>query len=535
MVSHRALVAVFVAGLATIFLMSGPPVPSIAQPHEPAAVESSQHRLKRLPRSPSPKIDKVIPDEIIIKYKPQFLPPKDAVKERDKVLRSAGEVLRNKFGAESIFTNPDLGWILMKLPPGLSYSSVVDDLAKDERIEYATPDYEITLHGHTTAPPADWLWTNHFDPLFGSPYSSYSYLWGLDKIGMEQAWTLSHSQGGGVLIAILDQAIDDQHSDLKDNYDSVVGGISYCTSPPPSKKDWDHGTYVAGIIAAVGDNGSSPTSPTFVVGVNRKARFIPVRIACENPTIGKAIQGINYAKTKGAAVINGSWGLYLSASARSSASVSNLLSDLQTEIMSASTTLYVASAGNENRNLDACPEPKIFPQMFGLDNVIVVAATDPDDALWVEQPPIGDPCFPSNSADNPNRKSGDPPPVYGSNFGVTTVDIAAPGQNIFSVLPESEFGAMGNPIQKYVSIAGETSAAAPFVAGCAALLQSRQLAIHPLSPFTPQQLKSILMGNGTSLPVPGQVASGKRLNCFGALLKVPEDPPPTAPTNLRIK
>ena len=521
MISRRALVPVFVAGLATMILVLECPVPLIAQPYEPGAVAPSRPKLKRLPLPP-PKIDKVVPNQVVVKYKENSLPPKTAIRQRDEKLRDLGEVLRRKFNAESISTHPDLGWVLMKLPPSLLFTSVISDLAEDELIEYATPDYEITFHGHTTAPPADWLWTNHFESFYPTPYPSYPYLWGLDKIGMEQAWNLSNSQGGKILIAILDGAINYLHPDLGGNYDNTIGEKSYCTYPA-SGNALDHGTHVAGIIAARGDNGSLSTDSTFIVGVNRTAKFIPVRIACPAPSLANAIVGINYAKSKGAAVINASWGVYLSQSALidPNSPVSQLVSTLRTAIMNADMTLLVASAGNENRNFDASSDPKIFPQMFGLDNVIVVAATDPDDALWV----VGDP----SSSD------------FGSNFGKTTVDIAAPGMNIFSVLPQSQFGTMGTPIQKFVSVADGTSAAAPFVAGCAALLQSRQLAIHPFSPFTPQQLKSILRDTGDSLSgmVAGWVGSGRRLNCHHALQQVQEQGyvdvvPPMAPTALRV-
>lgn len=516
MVSRRALVPVFVAGLVTMTLVLEPPVPLIAQPYDPGSVAPFLPGLYRLQHPPAPKIDKIIPNQVVVKYKENFLPPKNAIRQRDEKLRDLGVVLQRKFHAESISTHSDLGWVLVKLPPGLSFESVVNDLAKDEQIEYATPDYEITFHGHTTAPPADWLWTNHFDPVYLPPYPSYPYLWGLDKIGMEQAWKLSHSQGGGILIAILDGAINYLHPDLGGNYDNTIGEMSYCTYTA-SGNALDHGTHVAGIIAAVGGNGSFWTDPTFVVGVNRTAKFTPVRIACPAPSLANAILGINYAKSMGAAVINTSWGLYLSQSALNNLAVSKLVSDLRTAISTANMTLLVASAGNEKRNLDASPEPKIYPQMFGLNNVIVVAATDPNDALWVEN-------YPS---------------VSGSNFGITTVDIAAPGKNIFSVLPQSQFGTTGSPIEKYVSIADGTSAAAPFVAGCAALLQSRQLAIHRYSPFTPQQLKSILRATGDPLSaaVAGQVGSGKRLNCHHALQQVEEQGdvvPPMAPTSLRV-
>jgi hypothetical protein len=493
MVSRRALIPVFVAGLATMILVLERPVPLTAQPSEPAVTEPSQPKLKRLPRPTAPNEAKVIPGEVVVKYKDQFLPRKHAVEQRDKALKDAGKILSKRFHAEIIATYPKFGWVRIQLPPGLSFKSAVDSLMKDEQIEYARPNYEITLHTHTTPPPPDdWLWTTHFESVYPAPYPSYSHLWGLDKIGMEQAWSLSNSQIGGVVIAILDTGIDYDHPDILENY---LSRISYCISSPSARDVDGHGTFVAGIIAARGNNGSSLTDEKFFVGVNQTATLMVIKIACGPPNIIDAINAVNYAVSHGATVINGSWGFY------GLLETDPYVIQLKNEIMAGTnTTLYVASAGNEGRNFDACSAPTIWPQMFNLPNLIVVAATNPDDYLWVT-PRIGLP----------------PPcqPYPASNYGASIVHLAAPGENIWGLVSESTY--TGNPIQDFIIVADGTSAAAPFVTGCAALLQSRQLQMHPLSPFTPQQLKSTLMDKGDPMPVTGQVASGNRLNCLHAL------------------
>jgi subtilisin family serine protease len=242
-----------------------------------------------------------------------------------------------------------------------------------------------------------------------------------------------------------------------------------------------------------------------------------IKIACPEPNIVDAIAGITYAVSHGARVINGSWGLY--GIAANDPYVVALKNAIQA---GSSTTLYVASAGNEHRSFEACASPTMWPQMFHLDNLIIVAATNPYDDLWVRTPKTGtNPCNPNNFPD-------------ASNYGPGFVHLAAPGENLWSVLPGSQIGNTGNPIIDFVSVASGTSGAAPLVAGCAALLQSRQLSINPAFPFSPSQLKSILMTSGTSISaLNNKVASGKRLNCYQALQSVPIAPAP--PTGLTVR
>lgn len=516
-----------IATLAILFWISWWLTPTVAQPLDSSAIDKTAPKQKLSPQPSSPRVRSVIPDEIIVKYKEQFIGPKAGTLKRRQALEDIAVGLRRNYRAEEISINADLGWIRFKLPSGSSFRKVVKDLLKEKGVDFATPDYEITYHGHTTNPPNDWLWTHHWDGIYEPPYPSLSYLWGLEKIGMEQAWKLNNTLGGGVLIAIIDGAIDNANLDLVNNYDSSIGEKSYCNSPATGIQK-DHGTSVTGVIAARGHNGPLSTDTTFFVGVNQKARYIPVRIACPTPSLSRAIEGIRYVITKGAAIINASWGLY--GWDRNDPMIQTLRQEIQNGINS---TLFVSSAGNEVRDFDLCPEPTVFPQMFGLENVIVVAATNPNDSLWLSDPPIGDPCNPDNRSDNPNRPP-NTPLVSGSNYGAKSVDIAAPGERIMSVLPTSQHQNTGNPLNDYVSYVDGTSVAAPFVTGCAALIQSRQLAAHPGSPISPRRLKSILMTSGTAMPGPRSVSSGKRLNCQNALTQVSRNAtPPPAPTNLR--
>jgi thermitase len=500
--------------LTVIFLLVSHPPRTASQPLEP----NTPSQVKRLPRHVPPQVPRAIFGEIIIKVNNSLMPQTMNAQQRDKVLKDLAATFRTRFDSETIATYPELGWVRIKVPPGLSTGTVMNKLSQESGIEYAVPNYAITLHAHVTQPPPDYLWVTHFESYYPAPYPNFSHLWGMDKIGMQQAWSLSHAQGGGAIVAILDTGVDNEHPDIKPNYHS---GKVYCGS---GIMDSDgHGTYVAGLIGARGDNWVAPLGSTndnqFFVGVNRIAKIMAIKIACPEPTIVDAIAGISYAVLNGASVINGSWGLY--DIAENDPYVVALKNAIEAGI---NKTLYVASAGNEDRSFDSCSYPKMWPQMFHLDNLIVVAATNPSDGLWVRTARTGsNPCQPTNMPD-------------ASNYGQGFVHLAAPGENLWSLLPRSQTTNTGNPIIDLVSVASGTSGAAPLVAGCAALLQSRQLAIHPGSALTPTQLKAILMTSGTSVSLLNQkVADSKRLNCFQALQSVTNTSPPASPNNLTVR
>ena len=217
-----------------------------------------------------------------------------------------------------------------------------------------------------------------------------------------------------------------------------------------------HGTHTSGTVGAAGNNFIG------VTGVNWNVTVMPLKVlkASGNSclgTDGDIIAAIEYAAGQGVRISNNSYG---------GAGFNSLVQDA----IRASNSVFVAAAGNEGRNNDILPS---YPASFELSNVVSVAATTELDTL-----------------------------ASFSNFGLTTVDLGAPGVGIWSTVPTSG----------YASKSG-TSMASPHVAGAAALL----LAGDPS--LTNLELIWHLLHGVDDLGLP--VASGGRLNVHGALTLPP--------------
>jgi subtilisin family serine protease len=253
---------------------------------------------------------------------------------------------------------------------------------------------------------------------------------------------------------------------------------------------------VAGTIAAVGNNARN------VAGLNWQVKIMAVKSFCRDGTgnTGDIIAGIYYAVNGGATIINNSWSI---------GDVNHQLLRAAIEYANLNHVLFVSAAGNERNDNDAIPQ---YPASYPLDNVMAVAATSETDQLWIDQ-------FSTQR---------------GSNWGTTSVHIAAPGEGIFSLYPVY-LGCVTNPPDPDCAIAGGdgTSMAAPHVAGCAALLQANRSAAS-LPALLPKDLKTRLMAAGDEVnSLNGKVVDARRLNCKSAIY--PDIAPPEAPINLKIQ
>jgi regulation of enolase protein 1 (concanavalin A-like superfamily) len=288
------------------------------------------------------------------------------------------------------------------------------------------------------------------------------------------AWSEATGSRLGV-IALLDSGVDTTHPDIAPNLWSAPIGFTVqiagsAISCPPGTHGFDairltcdprdergHGTAMAGVIGAVGNNG------TGVAGVNWSASIMPVKFI-DAEGIGSyadAIRAIEFTIQ-----INRQFGnlggriRVLSASWRGTAS-SQALADA-VAAAEAEDMLLVAASGNDGLNIDATP---VYPASLPGANVIAVAATNGNDA----------------------------PEPY-SNVGSLAVDLAAPGTTHSTIMGGGYAGA------------GGTSVAAAFVAGAAHLLLSR-------CTLTTPQLRSVLLDNVDVVPSLGAaVATSGRLN-----------------------
>jgi subtilisin family serine protease/subtilisin-like proprotein convertase family protein len=221
--------------------------------------------------------------------------------------------------------------------------------------------------------------------------------------------------------------------------------------------DNGHGTNVAGILGATGDNG------TGVAGVDWNVPIMPIKFLGSNGvgTVSSFIQGLNYAVQHGAKITNNSW-----EGAPYSQALYDAIQNAQQHGQ-----IFVAAAGNEGANDDQTPDyPASFSQ--SLNNVVAVAATDDNDQL-----------------------------ASFSNYGAHSVALAAPGVNILSTLPGGSYGVMSG-----------TSMATPEVTGALALVWGE----HPDWTYT--QVIDQVLNTVDRLPgLQGKVSTGGRLDLAAAV------------------
>lgn len=240
------------------------------------------------------------------------------------------------------------------------------------------------------------------DPSFGSQ-------WGMAKIQAPAAWDIS--RGDGIRIAICDTGIDQNHADLAGK---IVANKNFTSSFTVDDR-YGHGTHVAGIAAAATNNGRG------VAGAGFNASLMNVKVLGDNGSgyYSWIANGITWAADNGAKVINLSLG----------GPYPSTVMEEALKYAWAKGSVIVAAAGNNGTDAPS------YPAAYNT-SCIAVAATDAND---------GKASF--------------------SNYGLW-VDVAAPGVNIYSTLPNHS-NRIGR--RNYGSLSG-TSMAAPHVSGIAALI-----------------------------------------------------------------
>ena len=209
-------------------------------------------------------------------------------------------------------------------------------------------------------------------------------------INLRNEFNLTDRNGNGLidgddLYEAFGDGVDPDPVGTNGQVDDIIGWDFYDDDPDPTDPD-GHGTHVAGILGAEGNNGVGVSG----IGWNLTIMALKVGGSAGFFTTDRLTGAIDYATQNGAKVINASWGGNgFDLAVRDAISRAN-----------AGGVIFVAAAGNEGKNIDVSP---FYPASFDLPNIISVAATDQFDQI-----------------------------AHFSNYGQQKVDVGAPGTNILS-------------------------------------------------------------------------------------------------------
>jgi large repetitive protein len=381
-----------------------------------------------------------VPGEVLVKFKASTSPMK--VQE---VNIGIGASVKREFH--------HIGLKNLRLSGQFSVPEAVEQYRKDPSVEYAQPNYILSISSTPTDPDFNKLWgLVNTGQTGGTP--------GAD-IQMVEAWNITPGSPD-VVIAVIDTGVTLDHPDLAGNllgcWDFINGANGGTCLPNPDLHG--HGTHVAGTIAGVANNEIG------ITGVMQLAKVMALRFLDADGfgNTDDAVAAILFAANNEARIINASWG------SEGRASDAPALYDA---IAYAATknVLFVAAAGNSAADMEVFP---FAPSGFNLPNIITVAATDNADQL-----------------------------AGFSNYGPTTVDLGAPGVSIYSTYPPDGYEYLDG-----------TSMAAPHVSGVAGLILS---AYPDISLSYQQVKNTILNGVDWTPSLVGKTVTGGRLNAYKSL------------------
>ena len=357
------------------------------------------------------------------------------------------------------------GAYLLHVRPGRVLRAVTA-LRAQSGVRYAEPDYLLQL----AATPDD---------------TSFAQQWGLENTGQlvngvrgtpgadvaaPAAWNVA-TDSRAVVVAEVDSGVDYRHPDLAANVWTNPGGVGGCPAGTRGYNvvaktcdpldDFGHGTQVAGVLGAVGDNGAG------VAGVAWRATTLPVKWtdAAGHGSTSRLLRALDWVLTAKQGGVNVR--VVNDSAVFSGTTFSQAFSD-ELDKLAGNGVLFVTAAGNNRNNNDATPK---YPCSYRKANELCVAATEQHDRL-----------------------------ASFSNWGATTVDLAAPCNNVLTTVRGGGYG-----------ITKGTSFAAPLVAGAAALALSVQ-------DMSTSALRSRILGGVDALPsLAGKVRTGGRLDLCKAV------------------
>lgn len=433
------------------------------------------------------------------------------------------------------------GWIRVRTPANNGVSLSL--LAMDPQIQSVQPNYKLKMLEN---PVLENLRNQMKKPTQGAPLAAarmqgpdnlpmpasisvqipgadplFSRQWGMNDIGVADAW--SRSRGSPeMIVAVIDTGVDYTHEDLVPNLwrnageigldaqgrnkssngvdddsngyvDDVIGWDFVTNDNLPY--DWSvvpedlvreggnpgHGTHCAGNVAARGDNSKG------VAGVAPNVKIMSLRFLSEkgSGTTADAIKAVRYAVDNGAKVLSNSWGS--EGEDPDDAAGNQALRDVITYSESKG-ALFIAAAGNGRNgrgyNNDTDSKPS-YPASYTHESIISVAAIARNDRLG----PF-------------------------SNFGRTSVDLAAPGVNVFSTTVLNRYSnVVLNYFGQEITWDG-TSMATPHVAGAAALYWSA----NPNKTW--QEVKAAILGSARPVTaLSGRMVTGGKLDVRALLAR----------------
>ncbi|HEX9584073.1 MAG TPA: S8 family serine peptidase [Gammaproteobacteria bacterium] len=324
-----------------------------------------------------------VPGEVLVKFKTAY-----SAQHRISAVAVRGHALVAELNQR--------GWVQVKIGAGQTMEKALAAYRNDPDVEYVQPNYIYRAE----AVPNDtqygqlWAFRNIGQTITTGTYVPNSGTPGAD-INIEKAW--DHiTDCSSIVVAVIDSGVNYNQEDLAGNmWNGGPGfplhGTDFVANDNDPMDLNGHGTHVAGIIAASGNNSTGTT------GVCWEASVMAVRVldTVGVGTTASALQGVNFAVNQGAKVIN----MSLTSSAFDQA-----LSDAITHAQ-ANDVVVVVAAGNQGSNNDSGGSPR-YPCNFTHSNLICVAALDQNYAL-----------------------------ASFSNWGATSVDVGAPGTNIRSAWP----------------------------------------------------------------------------------------------------
>lgn len=418
-------------------------------------------------------------------------------------------------------------WVLVKGATANQVQSRLKNLSTNNDVEFTQPDYPVrlmhdfrlqdplrrtaiqrsakALSQFKKAMPAD-------NPEFPTdlttgtgPDADLAKQWGMSNVSALEAWKIN-KDASQVIVAVIDTGVDYTHEDLRPNLwmnkgeiagnnidddqngyvDDILGWDFVTNDNKPFDLSFEplqvitkggnpgHGTHCAGNVGARGDNGIG------ISGVAPNVQIMSLRFISEKGSglTSGAISSIRYAVDNGAKVLSNSWG---SEGEDPAAGEENKALRDAISYAESKGVLFVAAAGNghngkayDNDN-DARPA---YPASYPHANIITVTAMDVN-----------------------NRLGGF------ANWGKISVDIAAPGLNVYSTMVGGVYSDKAVDLP-YISVDWDgTSMAAPHVAGAAALYWGT----YPQKTW--QEVKTAILKTATPVPaLQNKILTGGKLN-----------------------